>query len=151
VARLDGPMYIVTTGGETRSGCLIGFATQCSIKPPRYLTCISKKNRTFEAINAAPTVAVHFLSKQQLELAELFGGETGDEVDKFELCSWSEGPDGVPVLDGAVGWFAGRVLDRIDLGDHVGLWLEPFEAEDRGGNPDLGFQSAKPIDPGHPA
>jgi flavin reductase (DIM6/NTAB) family NADH-FMN oxidoreductase RutF len=144
-------MYIVTTGGQTRSGCLIGFATQCSIKPPRFLACISKENRTFDAVNAAATVAVHFLSTGQVELARLFGGETGDEVDKFELCAWSDGPDGVPVLDDAVGWFAGRVLDRIDLGDHVGLWLEPFEAEDRGGRPDLGFQAAKQIDPGHPA
>jgi hypothetical protein len=41
------------------------------------------------------------------------------------------------------------VLARHDLGDHVGLWLEPFEAEDRGGDPDLGFQTAKNIDPGH--
>lgn len=151
MARLDGPMYIVTTGGAERAGCLIGFATQCSVKPPRFLACISKKNRTFEAIHGAETVGVHFLSNEQLGLAELFGGETGDDVDKFERCSWHEGPDGVPVLDDAVGWFAGRVLDRFDLGDHVGLWLEPSAAEDRGGTPDLGFQAAKRIDPGHPA
>lgn len=151
MGRLDGPMYIVTTGGETRSGCLIGFATQCSLKPPRFLACISKENRTFDAVNEAATVAVHFLSRDQIDLARLFGGETGDEVDKFELCAWSEGPEGVPLLDDAIGWFAGRVLDRIDLGDHVGLWLEPFDAEDRGGRPDLGFQSVKQIEPGHPA
>jgi flavin reductase (DIM6/NTAB) family NADH-FMN oxidoreductase RutF len=149
VARLDGPMFILTVGRPGRSGCLIGFATQCSIKPPRFLACISKKNHTFEAIHAAETVAVHFLSRENLPLAELFGGETGDEVDKFELCDWREGPDGVPVLDGPVGWFAGRVLERLDLGDHVGLWLDPFEAEDRGGDPDLGFQAAKHIHPGH--
>src|SRR5688500_11613792 len=42
-AKLDYPLYIVTTtandDGE-RSGCLIGFATQCSIHPPRFLACI---------------------------------------------------------------------------------------------------------------
>jgi hypothetical protein len=26
------------------------------------------------------------------ELAELFGGETGDEVDKFDRCEWRPGP-----------------------------------------------------------
>lgn len=145
-------MFIVTafgTDGE-RSGCLIGFATQCSVHPPRFLACISKENRTFDVIGKAGTVAVHFLGRAQRPLAELFGGETGDEVDKFSLCEWSEGPDGVPVLTDVVGWFAANVLDRHDLGDHVGLWLEPTDAKYNGGNPDLGFQDAKGIDPGHP-
>ncbi|HEX8931084.1 MAG TPA: flavin reductase, partial [Actinomycetota bacterium] len=40
VDRLDYPMLIVTaeTDGE-RAGCLVGFATQCSIEPPRFLLC----------------------------------------------------------------------------------------------------------------
>ena len=145
-------MFIVTALGSDgeRSGCLIGFATQCSVKPPRFLACISKENRTFDVVGKADEVAVHFLGHEQRRLAELFGGETGDEVDKFELAGWHEGPGGVPVLDGVPGWFAGRVLDRHDLGDHVGLWLEPFDAEDDGGDVDLGFQSAKDIEPGHP-
>jgi flavin reductase (DIM6/NTAB) family NADH-FMN oxidoreductase RutF len=146
-------VYIVTAvaADGRRAGCLIGFATQCSIKPPRFLACISTQNRTFDVVTQADTVIVHLLGRGQMPLAELFGGETGDEVDKFELCEWSEGPGGVPVLSGVVGWFAGRVLDRHDLGDHVGLWLDVAEAQDDGGDPDLGFQAAKHIHPGHPA
>ena len=146
-------MFIVTAvsaAGE-RSGCLIGFATQSSIHPPRFVTCISKENRTFDVVGSADTVAVHFLGKDQRELAVLFGAETGDEVDKFELCEWRDGPEGIPILTGAAGWFAGRVLERIDLGDHVGLWLEPFAAGDGGGAVDLGFQDVKSVEPGHPA
>jgi flavin reductase (DIM6/NTAB) family NADH-FMN oxidoreductase RutF len=146
-------MYIVTAigrGGE-RAGCMIGFATQCSIKPPRFLACVSKENRTFDVVREADAVVVHFLGSAQRELAELFGGETGDEVDKFELCDWSEGPWGIPVLAAVPGWFGGRVLDRLDLGDHLGLWVEAVAAEDRGGELDLGFQAVKPIEPGHPA
>ena len=145
-------MFIVTVVGADgeRDGCLIGFATQCSIKPQRFITCISKENRTFDAVSSADAIVVHFLGAQQRELAELFGGQTGDEVDKFELCAWSEGPFGIPVLDGVPGWFAGRILERFDGGDHVALLLDPVEAEDRGGALDLGFQAVKPIDPGHP-
>jgi flavin reductase (DIM6/NTAB) family NADH-FMN oxidoreductase RutF len=146
-------MFIVTALGRDgeRAGCLIGFGTQCSIKPPRFLACISKENRTFDVVLEAETVVVHFLGRAQLPLAELFGGQTGDEVDKFELCEWAPGPEGVPVLADAPGWFAGRVLDRHDLGDHVGLWLEPIAVEDRGGALDLGFQDVRGIHPGHPA
>jgi flavin reductase (DIM6/NTAB) family NADH-FMN oxidoreductase RutF len=145
-------MYIVTVVGADgeRDGCLIGFGTQCSIKPPRFIACISKENRTFDAVLTADAVVVHFLGAAQKGLAELFGGETGDEVDKFELCSWSEGPGGIPVLDDVPGWFAGRILERHDAGDHVALLLEPTAAEDRGGPLDLGFQLVKRIDPGHP-
>src|SRR3954454_21404696 len=103
-------MFIVTalgTDGE-RSGCLIGFATQCSVKPPRFLACISKENRTFDVVGKADVVAVHFLGSAQRELAELFGGETGDEVDKFEMCDWREGPEGLPLLTDVVGCLAGR-------------------------------------------
>jgi flavin reductase (DIM6/NTAB) family NADH-FMN oxidoreductase RutF len=46
-ATLNYPLYVVTTAVEDeRAGCLIGFATQCSIHPPRFLACISKKNHT---------------------------------------------------------------------------------------------------------
>jgi flavin reductase (DIM6/NTAB) family NADH-FMN oxidoreductase RutF len=144
-------MFIVTVLGEDgeRDGCLIGFATQCSVKPPRFIACISKQNRTFDAVSRADAVVVHFLGSEQRDLAELFGGETGDEVDKFELCAWSDGPGGIPVLDDAPGWFAGRILERHDGGDHVALFLEPVQTEDRGGPVDLGFQSVKQVDPGH--
>jgi flavin reductase (DIM6/NTAB) family NADH-FMN oxidoreductase RutF len=42
-------MYIVTAVGKDgeRAGCLIGFGTQCSVKPPRFLACVSTENRTF--------------------------------------------------------------------------------------------------------
>jgi flavin reductase (DIM6/NTAB) family NADH-FMN oxidoreductase RutF len=145
-------MFIVTVVGANgeRDGCLIGFATQCSVKPPRFIACISKQNRTFDAMHAADAVVVHFLGSPQRELAELFGAETGDEVDKFELCSWREGPFGLPVLDDVPGRFAGRIVERHDVGDHVALLLDPVEAEDRGGPVDLGFQAVKGIDPGHP-
>ncbi|MEA2493982.1 MAG: hypothetical protein QOJ29_1893 [Thermoleophilaceae bacterium] len=152
MGRLDPPMFIVTAlapDGE-RSGCVIGFATQCSVKPPRFLACISKENRTFDVVSRTDTVVVHFLGAEQRALAELFGGETGDEIDKFSRCSWQPGPEGVPVLDDTPGWFAGRVLERHDLGDHIGMWLEPIASEDRGGAVDLGFQDIKDVDPGHP-
>src|SRR3954453_17693371 len=136
-------MFIVTALGRDgeRSGCLIGFATQCSVKPPRFLACISKQNRTFDAVQHAEAIVIHFLGSAQRDLAELFGGETGDEVDKFELCRWSEGPFGIPGLAPAPGWLAGRIRERQEGGDRVAGLLEPVEAEDRGGPVALGFQA----------
>ena len=152
VAQLDYPMFIATVaaGGE-RSGCLIGFATQSSIDPPRFLAGISDKNRTFRVAREADAMAVHLVPEDATELAELFGGETGDELDKFERCEWRPGPGGVPLLDGCPNRFVGRIVERIDFGDHVGMVLEPFYAEADEESAQLGFHRAKRIEPGHEA
>ena len=152
MAQLDYPMFIATVAtGEERSGCLIGFATQSSIHPPRFLAGISDKNRTFRVAQGADSMAIHLVPEAATELAELFGGETGDEVDKFERCSWQPGPDGVPLLDDCPNRFVGRIVERIDFGDHVGMVLEPFYADADEESAQLGFHRAKRIDPGHEA
>jgi len=152
VAQLDYPMFIATVAaGDERSGCLIGFATQSSIDPPRFLAGISDKNRTFRVAREADSMAIHLVPEDATELAELFGGETGDEVDKFARCEWREVPGGVPLLDGCPNRFVGRILERIDFGDHAGMVLEPFFAEADEESAQLGFHRAKRIEPGHEA
>ena len=152
VAQLDYPMFIATVAAEgERAGCLIGFATQCSIDPPRFLAGISDKNRTFRVAEGATAMAIHLVPEDAAELAELFGGETGDELDKFERCSWRPGPDNVPLLDDCPNRFVGRILERVDFGDHTGLVLEPFFAEVEENEGQLKFHRAKRIDPGHEA
>ena len=150
VATLDYPVYIVTTATRNQTGgCLIGFATQCSINPPRFLVCISKKNRTLEIARHADVLAVHVVDEKDGHLAEIFGGETGGEVDKFARVSWHSA-HGVPILDGCERWFAGRIIGRISLGDHVGFLLEPIDAEKGAHAAQLTFQEARNIQPGHP-
>ena len=154
VARLEYPMYVVTAAAQgERSGCLVGFGTQTSIHPERFLACISRKNHTFPVATEAELLAVHVLSDEprERELAELFGSETGDEVDKFEGVAWHEGRGGVSLLDEIPNRLVGRVLEQLDLGDHVGFLLEPVDADLSPGFEELGFQEAKGIHPGHPA
>ena len=109
IGRLDYSMLIVTaTHGNDRDGCLIGFATQVSIQPARFLVCLSVKNRTYRLAAQAATLVIHPVPEDAEDLAVLFGGETGDEVDKFARCRWEPGPDGTPVLSDVDSWFAGR-------------------------------------------
>jgi flavin reductase (DIM6/NTAB) family NADH-FMN oxidoreductase RutF len=152
LGELDYPMFIVTAaaGGE-RAGCLIGFATQSSIDPPSFVALISKANRTWRVAREAEALAVHLAPHDEPELVELFGSETGDEVDKFERCAWSEGPRGLPILDDCHSWFAGEVLDRMDCGDHVAHLLEPFEARRGHGEQPFPFHRAKRMEPGKDA
>ena len=107
---------------------MVGFTTQASIDPPRMLVCLSVKNRTHRVALGADVLAVHVLDPDDGALAELFGGETGDDVDKFARVEWSPGTDGVPLLEECRRRFVGRVLDRFELGDHTGFLLDPIEA-----------------------
>jgi flavin reductase (DIM6/NTAB) family NADH-FMN oxidoreductase RutF len=153
-AGLDSPMVIVTAVAPDgrRAGCLVGFTTQCSIHPPRVLACISKANHTFPVATAAPRLAVHWLGDDDGGLAELFGSETGDEIDKFEDCAWQPGPGGVPILDGVKGWVAGPVVGRFDVGDHVAHVIDAEAgAAEEPHSDQLGFQAVKDLEPGHPA
>ena len=149
VATLDYPVYVVTTAsGDERSGCLIGFATQCSIRPPRFLACISKKNHTLGIARRAAVIAVHVVEEKNRDIADLFGGETGDEIDKFARTRWHLA-HGVPIIDACERWFAGAVLQQIDFGDHVGFLLDPIESEQSDTSKQLTFQKARDIEPGH--
>jgi len=126
MSMLDSPVFVVTTQVDGQpSGCLVNFATQVGVRPPRFIIAIAKTSRACAVANRATHLAVHMLSQGQHGLAELFDDQTGDETTKFARCSWRGGPQGMPVLDDAAAWFVGRTLDRADFGDHIGYLLEP--------------------------
>ncbi len=153
VARLNYPMFVVTTAaGDVTAGCLVGFASQTSIHPPRFLVGLSRRNHTFRVAADATHLAVHVFEREHLDVVELFGGQTGDTVNKFDRCSWRRGPERLPILDDAAAWFAGTILDRFSLGDHVGHLLEPVA-----GRPPhdleqwVSFGDVRDLRPGHEA
>jgi flavin reductase (DIM6/NTAB) family NADH-FMN oxidoreductase RutF len=153
VSLLDYPMYVVTTrAGDESAGCLVGFASQVSIHPHRFLVGLSKRNHTYRVANGASHLAVHLIERRRCELARMFGSETGDHTDKFTRCSWHSGPHGLPIIDDAAGWFVGEVLSRYDLGDHVGFLLQPVA----GSAPEkfeqlVTFSDVQDLEPGHEA
>lgn len=152
VADLDYPMFIVTVAADgERSGCLVGFATQCSINPPRFLVCLSDKNRTFRVARRAEVMVVHLVPDHADQLAELFGSRTGDDVDKFARSEWAPGSNGTPILAQCRNWFAGRILERMPAGDHWAFLLDPFEASSDTREAPFTFHRAKRIDSGHEA
>lgn len=156
-AALDSAVVVVTAAAAAgeRAGCLVGFHSQCSIEPRRYAVWLSKINRTYRVALLADHVAVHPLGSGDRDLAELFGGRTGDDIDKFARCDWEPGPGGVPLLAGRAG---GRLVLRrtalLDVGgDHSCLVGEPVlaEAPDApGGFTPLRLSVAGAVSPGHP-
>jgi flavin reductase (DIM6/NTAB) family NADH-FMN oxidoreductase RutF len=150
-AHLDYAMLVVTAASPSqRAGCLVGFGSQCSIDPPRYMVFLSDKNFTYRVALESPVLAVHVVPEDAEALARLFGEETGDEVDKFERCDWEPGPHGVPILKECPDRFVGRVLHRHPVGDHTAFLLEPLDVS-AGGGGFFPFRKAQDLEPGHEA
>ncbi len=153
IDRLNPDMCVVTAvaGGE-RAGCLVGFASQCSLRPVRFVVWLSEVNHTFRVARGAEVLAVHLLARQQQGLAELFGGRTGDETDKFRGLRLREAYGGALVLEDSPAWFVGRIVTRVGGGDHIGFVLDPVEWGGREAydGPLLRLSDALAIDPGHP-
>lgn len=153
VAAMDGTMVIVTAAaGEERDGCLVGFHSQCSIEPRRYAVWLSVANRTTEIAQCAEHLAVHLLGRDDHDLAELFGGQTGDEVDKLARCEWEPGLGGVPLLVRCPARFVGRVVESVSgTSDHDLFVLDVLEAPTRAPVAPLRLSAVRGIDPGHEA
>lgn len=153
VDRLNPEMYVVTAaaGGE-RAGCLVGFASQCSLRPVRFVVWLSELNHTFRVARNADVLAVHLLGREQRALAELFGGRTGDRTDKFQDIRLREAYGGALVLEDVPAWFVGRIVTRVGGGDHIGFVLDPVEWGGQGAHsgPLLRMSEAVTIHPGHP-
>ena len=148
---LDVSLLVVTAAaGDDRSGCVVGFATQCSLEPERFLVCLSRANRTYEVARAAATLGVHVLGADQVELARWFGGTTDDQVDKLAAVDWRPGDDGAPLLVACAAWAEMRVLEQLPLGDHVGFLVEATASGTGTHEGRLHLSDVGPLSPGHP-
>lgn len=145
-------MFAVTASGPEGepTGCLVGFVTQCSMEPPRLIVCVSKVNHTYDAAHRADALGVHLLGEDQIELASLFGEETGDCIDKFQRCRWHRGRTGAPVLEDCAAWIEGAVLARYDVGDHEAAVVRPIDGAGGTHERPLTYQRLPSMSPGHP-
>ncbi|MET0460229.1 MAG: flavin reductase family protein [Ilumatobacteraceae bacterium] len=153
IERTDTALIVVTVGAaDQRAGCVVGFHTQCSIDPVRYAVWVSKANHTYRVALFATHLGLHFPDAGDRALVELFGGTSGDDIDKFAHCQWTPGPGGVPLLTGCATRVVLRRTSLWDDGsDHVCIVGEPVEAEVAPGYAPLRLSGADDVDAGHAA
>lgn len=127
--RLNTTGCIVTTEFEgRRDGCYVSFIAPCSMDPPRLMVLTSHVNLTHELVERSGVLAVHLVARGQEAWMDHFGHQTGRDVDKFAAVAWRAGATGSPILDDAIGYVEGRVLDSLNCGDHTAQLVEPVVA-----------------------
>lgn len=95
----DPAVIVVTTAAEgVRAGCLVGYHAQSSMVPQHYSVWLSKANHTYRTGLRAAHFAAHFLTQDDLDLAELFATVSGEDRDKFADLEVGTADSGVPVI-----------------------------------------------------
>lgn len=151
MAAVDPPLIVVTTAAEDeRAGCLVGFHVQSSITPQHYCVWLSKANHTYRVGLRAKHFAVHFLTADDLGLAERFGTLTGEDTDKFEGLDVEPDEHGVPLLQACPNRLSLERLSLLDDGsDHVCLTTAVSSSHTSGAFKPLRVSDAAHLDPGH--
>ncbi len=147
----DYSLYVVTACADDEpSGCLAGFVTQASIDPVQFIVCVSKINHTFGVAQRSTGLGLHLLGADQRETASLFGEQTGDVIDKFARVQWRRGVSGAPILSECAAWIEGRVIDRMNGGDHEAFLITVVDGGSGAHPGRLTKEDASDFTPGHP-
>lgn len=86
-----------------------------SLTPPLVLWCPAKSSQRHDAFAAADKFIIHVLAEDQFTLAQHFARQGHD----FEGQSWSNSPDGQPLLNGCLARFECDRHATHDSGDHT--------------------------------
>ncbi len=151
MASTDPPLIVLTTAAEDEQvGCLVGFHAQSSIDPQHYCVWLSKANHSYRVGLRAKHFAVHFLTTEDLEVAERFGTVSGEDADKFAGIDVDLDENGVPLLSACPNRMTLERIAVLDDGsDHVCLTTRVTSAHTTGSFEPLHVSSATHLDPGH--
>lgn len=88
-----------------------------SLEPPLVLFSMARASKSFEGWQAAHSFAVNILAEDQRSLSARFASSADDKWSGISsiVCETS----GLPLLDGALGFFHCRTWARYDGGDHL--------------------------------
>jgi flavin reductase (DIM6/NTAB) family NADH-FMN oxidoreductase RutF len=136
---------VTAAGSEGPAGATANAVTSLSLDPPLMLACLDRGSRTLDAIRADGAFGVSVLAAGQAAVARGFASKA-PHTEKFREVGWSE-RDGVPVLDGAIGWVACRLRELHPGGDHEIAIGDVLGAGGAGGDPLIFYAGAyRPLD-----
>lgn len=118
-ARLPGAVALVAT--RDRAGFRGVTATSfvaVSLEPPLVLVCLDLHSATREAVVESGSFAVSLLGRGQEFLADRFAGQAPAVEPSWREVPHRLGESGLPLVDGAAGWFECRLESHRAAGDH---------------------------------
>lgn len=110
-----------------------------SLDPPMVLWSLALDSTNLEAFRAASWWAVHVLAAGQEALSNRFAQR---DADKFDGLATTEGPGGIPLLDGSAARFVCRAAFEYEGGDHA-IFLGAVQEFEQSGLPPLVYHQGR--------
>ena len=128
-----GVTIVTARGDEEPLGTTANAVSSLSLDPILLIVCLDLGSRTLGAVRETRQLAVNVLARHQEPLAVSFASKAPG-AEKFRGVPYHE-EHGVPVLEGVVAWFTGRVTSLVPGGDHEIAVTEVLEMGSEGGDP----------------
>jgi flavin reductase (DIM6/NTAB) family NADH-FMN oxidoreductase RutF len=134
---------IITTNddkGEPHAMTANSFTSVC-LEPPVVLVCVAHNTHTHGFLAASGRFGVNVLGREQQEIGVYFAKRPEDRTGEVDH-RFSDGEDGVPVLENSMVYMGCRVIGTHVYGDHT-VYLGEVEEIRKAGNevPLLFFKS----------
>ncbi|MDX2101906.1 MAG: flavin reductase [Alphaproteobacteria bacterium] len=104
------------TGADQPVGLTVSSFASLSLAPPLVSFNVALSSNRHDPLVAAPAFCVNILAADQAEVSNRFARVGGE--DPFANTPWHAGPEGQPVLEGALGWLVCRRWACYAGGDH---------------------------------
>ncbi len=116
----SGVSILVAGDGEgNTTGMLASWVQQASFEPPMLTVAVNAKRYLNGWLEKSPEVVLNLLGESQASYLGHFGKGFEPDEEAFEGVATATAANGLPALAEALGHLSGRVVSKLETGDHV--------------------------------
>jgi 3-hydroxy-9,10-secoandrosta-1,3,5(10)-triene-9,17-dione monooxygenase reductase component len=117
-----GISVVTTFDGDRPAGITVNAFSSVSLEPPLVMVALDRRRFITPMVRAAGRYAVSVLGSDMQALSDCFAHAPTEpgEPTREDFCgaSWSPGPTGLPLLDGAIATLECTTVETFSAGDH---------------------------------
>ena len=123
-------MYVLTSkDGDQLDAATVNWVTHASFNPPLVVVGVKKDSDSFKLVKGGGNFALNVLAADQRDLAFAFFKHVEPEGNRIGPATFTiNETSGAPVLAETPAWFACRVVDINETGDHAVVIGEVVDA-----------------------
>jgi 3-hydroxy-9,10-secoandrosta-1,3,5(10)-triene-9,17-dione monooxygenase reductase component len=116
---VTGITVVTALDGDRPQGITVNALTSVSLEPPLVVVALDRRRFITPTVRASGRYAVNVLSEDQQALSDCFAGApVTPSRDDFCGATWTRGPTGLPLLEGAIATLECTVTETFEAGDH---------------------------------
>jgi len=121
LGRTPSGLFILTACGPdgAETGMLASWVQQASFEPPTVTVAVNRKRYINDWLQTGAVVALSLLGESNKSLLSHFARGFEPGAAAFTGVDLDRTPQGCPAMVAALGWLEGRIMGRLEAGDHM--------------------------------